>query len=184
VANEEPRQTAFRYTGHGIPQPECSKMMASFLEEHAPRLATRPVFVIHARTDSVSSFKDAEAIVEAIQAFGGLCELVEVPSDKANSDGCGKKKPQKKKSKSGHGYYRYSLLNKSSDKVLHDRLRAALERGCGADGHADASKVADDEVRDTPYDEQRALPHDGQIEPRGESSTDVGGEPEQDPGLL
>jgi len=109
----------------GAPQPESSRIFQDYLDQHAPRLATTAVIIVHARRDSVSSFKDAEAIAEAIQAHGGNCELVAVPDDKANSDSAGKKK----KSKAGHSYYFYSLLNESSEEIIHCRLRAACGGG-------------------------------------------------------
>ena len=106
----------------GAPQPESSSIFQQFLARQISRLATVPaVVIIHAPTDQVSSFCDTKHIVNTIKAHGGSVELVLVPECKANSD-----PKSNSKTKMGHSYFNYALLDNSSDEVLYSRLRDIL----------------------------------------------------------
>uniref|UniRef100_A0A7S4QDC1 Peptidase S9 prolyl oligopeptidase catalytic domain-containing protein n=1 Tax=Alexandrium monilatum TaxID=311494 RepID=A0A7S4QDC1_9DINO len=112
-------------SAYAAPQPESSRIFKDYLARHAPRLASVPkVIAVHAWRDKVSSYTDAEAIVDAIQARGGCAELVTVPDDMADSDlGRGKNRHRR-----GHCYYGYAFLRDSSEEVLYSRLREALPK--------------------------------------------------------
>jgi len=124
VGTLEPPESSF-----GGPQPDAARIFEAFLQQRAPRLAGVPILVaIHAPRDTVSSIKDMRAIVEAVVEHGGRSELVEVPDEKANSDASAKKRK-----KSSHGYYHYSLLQESAEDILYAKLRGVLTGGQGTD---------------------------------------------------
>lgn len=108
--------------GYNAPQPESSQIFQAFLDTCAPGLAAVPlVLAVHARRDAVSRFLDAEGVIEAVRNLGGHAELVVVPDDMADSD-----LGRKNKSRLGHSYYYYSLVNDSSEEVLYSQLRTVL----------------------------------------------------------
>ena len=76
--------------------------------------------ILHARSDKVSSFLDAQSIVATIQSCGGSVDFVIV--DDANSY------PNRKSgvNNSGHNYFKYVMLDASSEEVLYSRLRNIL----------------------------------------------------------
>ena len=104
-----------------VRQPECSIIFKQFLTGQISRLAAVPaLMIIHARSDKVSSFLDAQSIVATIQSRGGSVDFVIV--DDANSY------PNRKSAanNSGHNYFNYVLLDVSSEEVLYSRLRNIL----------------------------------------------------------
>jgi len=110
--------------GYGAPQPHSSQILEDFLEQKVVRLAHVPIVIaIHAQSDTVSHFKDNEAIIETVrsQDKGGVAELIEVPSSHADSDPGRKNKP-----KLGHNYFNYALLDATSEGVLWQFLREKL----------------------------------------------------------
>jgi hypothetical protein len=119
---ESPSATAW-----GGPQPESSKNLEQFLDTHVSKLVTVPtIVVVHAPSDSMSSFRDTEHIVETIQNYGGSVELVRISNEMADSD-----PKQKKKVKTGHNYFHSTFVAESSETVLYNRLRVILSDAPG-----------------------------------------------------
>lgn len=104
------------------PQPASRNILQEFLNRTAASLARLPALVVvHAESDSESSYKDACAIVERIRAEGGSVEFVTVSDEQAESD------PKAKKSRNTfHRYFNYALLDESSEDVIYKRLGSAL----------------------------------------------------------
>ncbi|CAE8740863.1 unnamed protein product [Polarella glacialis] len=94
LGTKEPSQS-----GYGAPQPESSRIFEEFLRLHVTRLAHVPVVLaIHAKNDTVSSYKDAADIIDVVaeQDLGGLVRLESVPDSFADSDP-GKRKKKRLK---------------------------------------------------------------------------------------
>ena len=96
------------------PQPASSEVMNGFIAGSIHKISGRQteVIVVHAQKDKLSSFLDAQAIVQAIQNFGGTARLVRVPDESAGGN--------------GHNYFNYALLSDSSEEVVWNTLRLAL----------------------------------------------------------
>ena len=63
--------------------------------------------------------------VAAVRELGGYAELQIVPDDAADSDSA--RKRGAKRSSSGHGYYKWALLDATSEQLTYDALGAVLE---------------------------------------------------------
>mmetsp|Transcript_46450 Transcript_46450/g.86839 ORF Transcript_46450/g.86839 Transcript_46450/m.86839 type:complete len:356 (+) Transcript_46450:81-1148(+) len=113
---------------YDAPQPEASDIFFQFLGEVASRLATVPiVLALHAKKDSMSSFRDVKAIIEYVKDAGykrgsqHIVELFEVPDEKADSD-----RNKRKKRNSGHHYFNYALLDGTSEEFFWSKLQGFL----------------------------------------------------------
>ena len=62
-----------------------------------------------------------KAIAVSIGKHGGKVKFLVVPDDKADSD-----HPKKKRAKSGHGYFNYTLLMQESEDFFYQHVRKAL----------------------------------------------------------
>ena len=109
--------------GHwSVRQPESSRIFEQFLVGQISRLAAVPaVVIIHARSDKVSCFLDTQKIVDTIKGHGGSVDFVCAP-DNANSYANRKSQGNN----SGHNYFKYAVLDDSSEEVLYYRLREIM----------------------------------------------------------
>jgi len=123
VGTQDPEDQRFH-----APQPESGRRFQKFLETYAVRMAKVPiVFGVHAKSDSLASYEDDAKIIGAVswsawkQGFRQQqAALITVPENLANSD--------PGYSRSGHNYYKCSLLTKESEWILWSRLRTALKK--------------------------------------------------------
>ncbi|CAE7679129.1 rluC, partial [Symbiodinium sp. CCMP2456] len=114
---------------YDAPQPRAGERFELFLRQVATRLSVVPVVLaMHARKDSMSSFRDVYAIIHHVQeesikkGSDSIVQLFEVPDEKADSD-----RGRKKKNKSGHHYFNYTLLDESSDDFFWSKLQGFLQ---------------------------------------------------------
>ncbi|CAE7646266.1 rluC [Symbiodinium sp. CCMP2592] len=114
---------------YDAPQPRAGERFELFLRQVATRLSVVPVVLaMHARKDSMSSFRDVNAIIHHVQdesikkGSDSIVQLFEVPDEKADSD-----RGRKKKNKSGHHYFNYTLLDESSEDFFWSKLQGFLQ---------------------------------------------------------
>ncbi|CAE7241941.1 rluC [Symbiodinium natans] len=113
---------------YDAPQPQAGERFEKFLQQVASRLSVVPVVLaMHSRKDSMSSFRDVNAIIRHVQEVSlkkgseNIVQLLEVPDEKADSD-----RGRKKKNKSGHHYFNYTLLDDTSDDFFWSKLQGFL----------------------------------------------------------
>eukprot|EP00931_Biecheleriopsis_adriatica_P120629 TRINITY_DN95758_c0_g1_i1.p1 TRINITY_DN95758_c0_g1~~TRINITY_DN95758_c0_g1_i1.p1 ORF type:complete len:326 (+),score=61.70 TRINITY_DN95758_c0_g1_i1:67-978(+) len=110
--------------GYHAPQPRSSEIFEKFLTDFVSRLAYIPIVrAFHSRSDTICSFDDTSAIVEAIKKDhqGGVVELTEVPSNFPDSEQGRRKKP-----KHGHNYFNHVFVSDASEELLWEPLREAF----------------------------------------------------------
>lgn len=113
---------------YNAPQPQSSEIFEAFLHNVVSELSRVPVVLgVHARKDSMSSFRDVRAIIKQCQEAlaerneeKNIAELLVVSDEKADSDRGRKKKI------SGHHYFNFSLLDETSEEFLWSKLRDYL----------------------------------------------------------
>ncbi|CAE7237157.1 rluC, partial [Symbiodinium pilosum] len=114
---------------YDAPQPQAGERFDMFLQQVASRLSLVPVVLaMHAQKDSMSSFRDVKAIIRHVQEVSikkgseSIVQLFEVPDERADSD-----RGRRKKNKSGHHYFNYTLLDDSSDDFFWSKLQGFLQ---------------------------------------------------------
>jgi len=114
---------------YNAPQPQSSAIFENFLCSVVTELSRVPVVLgVHARKDSMSSFRDVKKIIQKCKETldrrseeKHVAELLEVADEWADSDRNGRKKKI-----SGHHYFNFSLLDDSSEEFLWSKVREYL----------------------------------------------------------
>merc|ERR1719469_1246657 len=98
------------------PQPESEEVFRAWCNQSCPGLAeVGLLLIIHARSDTESSFKDAEAIQQRVALLRGNAYIVEVPAADAEADA------GDRPGASGHRYFHHALHGDASVGLLYDR---------------------------------------------------------------